>query len=281
MSIDPDDLKLAQSLADRIVAAGANRVRCVVMLGSRAVGTAHASSDLDLLVVLELPLGERPWGVEENISERRRILDCIRDAPFPIDLRVRTTEQFEEARDVIGGFESLALIHGVVLYAEPYRRPAVARRSKEEVVNITVRAWLEDAMVALGRALDLENAVAISGSDPPAGKDAGHYAWKSVRAAVNALLVRHQIRSYKQEDLETVLNKVSAVEPHMGRWLRATLESRSRSAAVAHVVLAGIVQWISRDPAFEKLLARLRERLGRPQVLLNNTGSGTLPRIAF
>lgn len=272
-STDPEDLKLAQSLADKIVAAGANRVRSVVMVGSRATGTANAGSDLDLLVVLELPVGERPWGVKETVAERRRILECVRNSPFQIDLRVRTTEQFEEARDVIGGFESLALVHGVVLYAVPYQRPAVARRPKEEVVNITVRAWLEDSMLALGRALDLENAVAIGGSDSLTGNDAGHYAWKSVRASVNALLVRHQVRSYKQDSFEAVLTKLAGVEPDMARWLRATLEHRSRSASVAHRVLTAIVHWVSRDPSLERLLENLRKRLEQPRLLLNGSGA--------
>jgi predicted nucleotidyltransferase len=97
---------LYQEITRRIVTA-ANPVK-VILFGSQARGTAHAGSDLDLLVI------ERdPVSVHQEAIRLRRLL---RDLDIPIDIIVVEQSFAERYGDIPGSILYPAFREGRVLY---------------------------------------------------------------------------------------------------------------------------------------------------------------------
>lgn len=97
---------LYQEITRRIVAA-ADPVK-VILFGSQARGTAHAGSDLDLLVIERDPVSAR----QEAIRLRR----LLRDLDIPIDIIVVAQSFAERYGDIPGSVLYPALREGTVLY---------------------------------------------------------------------------------------------------------------------------------------------------------------------
>lgn len=72
-----------QALADRIAAEF--RPQKIILFGSRAYGTPHEDSDVDLLVVMETTPSHRRAAVE--------ILGRVHPRTFAVDLIVRTPDE--------------------------------------------------------------------------------------------------------------------------------------------------------------------------------------------
>lgn len=221
-----------------------------------------------MVVVVEIPKDDPAWDLPENQRERDRLQQQVGRPPLRTDLWVRTTDQFEEARNVVGGIESLVETEGVVLYSRPLDRPPVVRRSPDMVRRANVRGWLEHALMALDRAVARAQGPAVVTGQPAAVPDAAHFAYKSIRCAINAVLVLHQIRSSKQEDLNVVLARVAGVEPGVADWLRSVLATDQHSIGTAYSVLNGVVRELSQDPPVARLLEPVLRRLDRSVVLL-------------
>ena len=83
----------------------------VILFGSYAERRATADSDLDLLVVTELPLDR-----EERLA---RTQGLFRDMPLPVQVITISRQEFEETRDVIGGIAYPAARYGRVIYEKP------------------------------------------------------------------------------------------------------------------------------------------------------------------
>lgn len=79
----------------------------IVLFGSYAYGTPTRDSDVDLLVIMRTQL--RP--VDQAAAIRRAV-----DAPFPMDLLVRTPEQLERRLHLGDSFVRDILSRGTVLY---------------------------------------------------------------------------------------------------------------------------------------------------------------------
>ena len=97
---------LYQEITRRIVAA-ANPVK-VILFGSQARDTAHASSDLDLLVIERDPVSTH----QESIRLRR----LLRDLDIPIDIIVVEQSFAERYGDIPGSVLYPAFREGTVLY---------------------------------------------------------------------------------------------------------------------------------------------------------------------
>ena len=186
------DCEVVRALAARIVAAGAGRVCRVTMIGSRANGTAHAGSDLDLVVLIETPANVPRWSAEQVLSEKRRIMQAVGPPPLKTDLWVRTTDQFEEARGVLGCMEHVMETEGVDVYSRPFTRPPAPRRTSEQVRCQNVRDWLDDALGDLHRASALERGAQVPRAPRPASTHPGHYARRSIQRSIVAVCVWHQ-----------------------------------------------------------------------------------------
>jgi predicted nucleotidyltransferase len=95
-----------QALASRIAAEF--RPRKIILFGSRAYGTPHEDSDVDLIVVMPFE-GTR-------VNKEVEIVERVHPGTYPIDLLVRT--QVEMSWRYKGGDPLIrdAVDHGVVLY---------------------------------------------------------------------------------------------------------------------------------------------------------------------
>lgn len=105
-----DKQKLDRALA-RIVKRLVSRFNPdqIILFGSRARGTAHPESDIDLLVVLPLRGSKRAKQVEMRLA--------LHDIRVPKDIIVVTPEEVARQRHVVGTLIKPALQEGKVLYA--------------------------------------------------------------------------------------------------------------------------------------------------------------------
>ncbi len=98
--------RLYPEITRRIVAA-ANPVK-VILFGSRARGTTHPGSDVDLLVIERDPVSAR--------QEAIRLRQLLRDLEIPIDIIVVGQSFAERYGDIPGSVLYPALREGMVLY---------------------------------------------------------------------------------------------------------------------------------------------------------------------
>ena len=80
----------------------------VILFGSAAAGTMTGDSDIDLLIVEAGPV--------DQSEESLRLRDSLRGLGYPFDVKVISTEWFEESREVIGGIAYPADKYGKVIY---------------------------------------------------------------------------------------------------------------------------------------------------------------------
>ncbi|HEX8433011.1 MAG TPA: nucleotidyltransferase domain-containing protein [Longimicrobium sp.] len=264
MSACGEDLERARGLAEQIVATGEGRVRRVVMIGSRALGTARPESDLDLVVLVELAAGAKPWGVTDSRAARARIQKQVPQPPIRTELWVRTVDQYEEARRIECSIEWRVEAEGVEVYARAVDRPAVARRPLAAVRREYVFGWISHALQALDAAVAMENGAALRNAAPEAARPA-HAA---VMRAVTALLVVHRIHASKHDGLETMLTRLSVPAPAAVAAIRSHLSGRSWSARRAHAAVQEVVHRLARDKELAPLLAAARRHLSQPLVFL-------------
>ncbi len=102
------DREIAEELKTKLLSSDGERIRRVILYGSRALGSATEESDFDFLVVEKDPVSKR--------DEMRRLRQCLKDLDYPVDVWVMGEEEFEETRNVIGGLAYPAHKYGLVLY---------------------------------------------------------------------------------------------------------------------------------------------------------------------
>jgi predicted nucleotidyltransferase len=100
------EARLYQDITRRIVTA-ANPVK-VILFGSRARGTAHFGSDVDLLVIKRDPVSAR--------QEAIRLRQLLRDLDIAVDIIVVGQSFAERYGDIPGSVLYPALREGRVLY---------------------------------------------------------------------------------------------------------------------------------------------------------------------
>ncbi len=102
------DDALIQRVRDQIV--DACKPQAIYLFGSAARGDDRPGSDLDLLVVMNLPDGTSSY---EKASELHSL---FRGWRVPLDIIVRTPEQFERGQHLPGFVERTAGVDGIQLY---------------------------------------------------------------------------------------------------------------------------------------------------------------------
>ena len=80
----------------------------IILFGSGATGTMTPDSDIDLLIVEDVPTNR----IRESVR-LRRVLD---DLGWPVDVLVMDKARFEETKNVFGGIAYPANKYGQVLY---------------------------------------------------------------------------------------------------------------------------------------------------------------------
>lgn len=248
------------------MAVGLGRVRRVVMIGSRARGTARAESDLDLVVPVETPTEERRWGAADFARERGRIQRVIGPPPVRADLSVRTTDRYEEARRVIGGVEYQVDAEGIDVYAEAFQRTPVVRSDAEQVRREHTYGWLQHAVDVLTQALRLNNARALRPVNTAPHPHEIEAARSAVKRAITSLLVWHRITPSTLHDDEGMLAQLANADPEIASQLRSILAQGPGSARVAHAVLGCAVARLNKDARMAPFLSRLTT----PLVLLTS-----------
>lgn len=104
------DRTVVERVKEGVLAAIGERVRRVILFGSRARGDALPDSDYDVLVLLnKLVPGER-HGILVDLYR------AVRQSDAMVEPHVMSEERFEETKGVIGGLAYPAWTEGVVLY---------------------------------------------------------------------------------------------------------------------------------------------------------------------
>lgn len=96
---------LRERLRQSLMACAGERIRSIILYGSRTSGTARADSDFDVLVVETPPVAKR--------EERRRLRAALREFPHSVDVWVMDEDEFDETKNVIGGIAYPANKYGV------------------------------------------------------------------------------------------------------------------------------------------------------------------------
>ncbi len=243
------DVALSRELAARVREIGGSRVRRVVMIGSRARGTARHDSDLDLVVLVEIPGTAKSWTEVDCRTEAVRIMRDLGPLPLKLDLAVRTTDRYREARQVIGGLEWAVMHEGFVLFKAPFSRPPVVRVTPENVRRELVSTWVHHALAALE---------AFDGSSH--GWTASELASAVYERLCSALLVAHGTMPAYLQGVDGMLPQLEPLEPEMTGALRHYAASaRYREAALCAV--QEVHTRLMRDPLQARVLVKAGVRL--------------------
>lgn len=105
------DRSVAEELKSMLLVRNGDRIKRVILYGSRAVGGARSDSDFDLLVV--------EAGLVSAREEMVRLRQTLGDLPYSVDVWVMSEEEFEETKDVMGGLAYPAHKYGLVLHEKP------------------------------------------------------------------------------------------------------------------------------------------------------------------
>jgi predicted nucleotidyltransferase len=105
------DAAVADRIKERILQSLGERVKRIILFGSRARGDAYADSDYDLLIVLDKLTPQEHHGMLVDLYRTVRACGAV------VEPHVMAEEQFEETREVIGGLAYPAAHEGVLLYA--------------------------------------------------------------------------------------------------------------------------------------------------------------------
>jgi predicted nucleotidyltransferase len=104
----PEADPLLREIVDRLVAA--LRPSQIVLFGSRARGDAHAESDYDLLVLVDVPSGSR-------YRRSREAYRALKGIPAAVDVVVWDRTEFERRRHLPASFAATVLREGKILHA--------------------------------------------------------------------------------------------------------------------------------------------------------------------
>src|SRR5215468_196231 len=102
-----NEQRITEELKAQLLAQGKEKIRRIILYGSRARGTALPDSDFDLLVIEADPVSKR--------EEMQRLRRAVYDLPYIVDVWVMGEQEFEETKNVIGGLAYPAHKYGVVL----------------------------------------------------------------------------------------------------------------------------------------------------------------------
>jgi len=80
----------------------------IILFGSYAVGNPAKDSDIDLLIIKDDNL--------PKIQRNRVVRSFLKDLSLPVDIIVKTSQEFEMFKDVIGTVVYAANKYGRVLY---------------------------------------------------------------------------------------------------------------------------------------------------------------------
>lgn len=177
----------------------------VVLFGSRAYGTPHAGSDVDLMVIMETPMtpSAQAWAIREAIGHV---------SSFRVDVHVRTPEQIRVGL-AEGDFFIEDVMQGITLYARAGmtrleaadnggRRPAQGSGLKEATLD-----WLRKAEG------DARSARILFEAPDPVLDNVCFLAQQCVEKLLKALLQEQGIRFPRTHVLVELAKKAQPILP--------------------------------------------------------------------
>jgi predicted nucleotidyltransferase len=258
-----NDLQLSRRVAGEVLAICGSAVQRIAVIGSRAKGTARQDSDLDLVVFVEPAAGTPPWRSADFAAERRRVQSQLASAPVRVDLSVRTTDRFAEARGVIGGVEWLVAHEGVDVFTRPFARNPAVRLGRDLIRRQNVSSWIEPACLAFDAAVRLANDGVLRG-----GGDLETVRLDDVvTRALTAVLVAHQVYVAKEAGLTAIVEALAPLDRQVHAVASGWRET-ARSLESTLVVLRSVVERLCADPQLAQMLAGPRARLSRQLVFV-------------
>lgn len=164
----------------------------VILFGSRARGTPHAHSDVDLLVVVPGCSDLRHLGLEMDRA--------LYEFNMPVDVVVATPELLRERGDLIGNVFRPALREGVVLYGSP------RLKKRYEVSEATV---LEETRDWLGQVdEDLAMAAFALRRRPPLVNSACFHSQQALEKLFKAVLIWLQLEHPYVHELAPLRDRI-------------------------------------------------------------------------
>jgi hypothetical protein len=167
-----------------------------------------------------------------------------------VDVRVRTTDRYAEAKDVPGGVEWVAAREGLCLFERPLQRRPVIRFPKEEVARQLTSSWIHHALATIE---DL--------GSPCAARTDVEIAGKVVERLIPAVLTHHGIAPLLERDLAVYARQIPSSCP-----LRLTLEAAAQDLdrsprEMAVKAASETIGYLSRDPLQARVLVKAQSRL--------------------
>ena len=105
------DEETIRQVRDRIVAACDPEK--IILFGSAARDETRTGSDIDLLVVVDLPEGMN------HRDQAAKLYGLFRGWRLPIDIVVRSPEHFDRGKRLLGMISNIAADEGVYIYGKP------------------------------------------------------------------------------------------------------------------------------------------------------------------
>jgi HEPN domain-containing protein/predicted nucleotidyltransferase len=158
----------------------------IYLFGSRAYGTPHQHSDLDLVIVV--PDGE---GGAKNFYVEAR--EAVGDIGCDVDILVYTADEFDRRSGWDANFEHTVRNKGRLLYGEDGMAFA--------------REWLQKS------ANDLAGAQRLIGGDPPLVDLAAFHCQQAVEKTLKAFLTHHNEPFEKVHDLGLLCRDCEKIDP--------------------------------------------------------------------
>lgn len=169
------------------------------------------------------------WGPAEGLREKQRIQRNIGRPPVKTELWVRTVDQFEEAKDVFGGIESLVQAEGVDVYSVPLQRSPTKVRDRSAVKAQILSDWVAGA----------EEELRIAKTSSYGGAQS---AVRSLERSIMAACILFNIRSTpKDEPIGALIEKIRLIDPITGQRLGDAMKNE-RDTVKAEAVLAALVR---------------------------------------